>query len=203
MRKSFYILLIFISQVAFSQVEKAEISLLNDKIFESELNKRQFKDALPLFSEIIKLDLKDIKNNSEGKFSLNSANKKYFTIEKNETSIFNNNNNNNKEVKKNTISKNLSTNVKKEFVNTIIRKKIAEEIVKYMQINEALTYGDKNIEFYKNYIKLKNQLIVSMPITSEIEAQIGKDIYPYLNKIQKTEIDKTLQNSLNLFVINF
>ncbi|WP_439131344.1 hypothetical protein [Polaribacter sp.] len=202
MRKTFYILLIVINQVAFSQVEKAEISLLNDKIFEGELSERRFKSTKrvsPLFSEIIKIELKDIKNNSEGKFSLNNAHKKYFTVEKNEQSIFNNNN----EVQKTKISKNLSTNVKKEFVNTIIRKKIAEEILRYMQINEALTYGDKNIEYYKNYIELENQLIVNIPITSEIEAQIGKDIYPYLNKIQKTELDKTLQNSLNLFVINF
>ena len=47
------------------------------------------------------------------------------------------------------------------------------------------------------------ELILSKKITSKIELQIGKDIYPYLNKIQKTELDKTMQNSLNLFAINF
>ncbi|WP_397447006.1 hypothetical protein [Polaribacter sp. R77954] len=202
MRKTFYILLILAYQVTFSQVEKAETSLLNENIFENKLNKNSFtgkKTPLNLFPEIINLELKDIKNNSEGKFSLNDNHKKYFIVEKNETSIFDKN----KEVKKTEISKNLSTNVKKEFVNTVIRKKIAEEIEKYMQINEALTYGDRNMEFYKNYIDLENKLIISTPITPKVEAQIGKDIYPFLNKILKTELDKTLQNSLNLFVINF
>ena len=87
--------------------------------------------------------------------------------------------------------------------NKIIQKKIAEEILKYMIMNEALTYGDRYLNEYKDFTDLENKLILSKKITSKIELQIGKDIYPYLNKIQKTELDKTMQNSLNLFAINF
>lgn len=201
MRKTLYILLILAYQVSFSQVEKAET--LNEKLFENTLSERSFTVSevpVNLFPEIITLELKDIKNNSEGKFSLNNNNKKYFVIKQNETSIFEKTTNS---IKKTELTNNLSANVKKEFVDTVIRKKIAEEIEKYMQINEALTYGDRNIKFYKEYIISENKLIVNKVLTPEIELQIGKDIYPYLNKILKTELDKTLQNSLNLFVINF
>ena len=98
---------------------------------------------------------------------------------------------------------NMNTSLKTEFVNKIIQKKIAEEILKYIIMNEALTYGDRYLNEYKDFTDLENKLILSKKITSKIELQIGKDIYPYLNKIQKTELDKTMQNSLNLFAINF
>lgn len=65
-----------------------------------------------------------------------------------------------------------------------------------MLINEALSYGHRNLEFYKSYTDIENKLIISTPINSEIRVQLGKDIYPYLNKILKTELDETLQNSL-------
>ena len=85
----------------------------------------------------------------------------------------------------------------------MIKKKIAEEIKNYINMNEALTYGDRSLNSYKNLLELENKLIITQKITSEIEVQIGKDIYTYLKKMLKSEIDKTLQNSLNLFAINF
>lgn len=155
------------------------------------------KQSLDFFPEIVKLEVKDTKNNSEGKFTINKKTKAFFNKS---IANYSNVDMNKKEVLNNS---NLTTNINKEFVNKIIRKKIAEEIKNYMSLNEALTYGDRNIDLYRNYEDLENKLIKNYSVNSEIEVQIGKDIRPFVNKILKTELDKTLQNSLNLFVINF
>ena len=97
----------------------------------------------------------------------------------------------------------IDTNINKEFVNKIILKKMEAEMKKYISMNEALNYGDRNVDLYRNFDSFKNKLLVTSSITPEIEVQVGKDIYPYLNKILKTELDKTLQNSLNSLIINF
>lgn len=191
-------LLIF--NFSFSQVDKKTESFLEIPLFENNIEESHFvvkKQALDFFSAIIKLEVKETKSNSEGKFTLNSKSKIFFnkTIEDYTNSMIDK-----KNVEK---SSNLTTKINKEFVDKIIRKKIAEEIQNYLSINEALTYGDRNIDLYINYDELENKLVKSYPISSDVDIQIGKDIYPYLNKILKTELDKTLQNSLNLLAINF
>lgn len=202
MRKPlFTLLLLLVTQITFSQIENSylESNLFKENIKENLYYIEQKPDNL--FPEIKKLELKDIKNNTEGKFNLNSDNKKYFITNElaQKKSVFEKN-----EIKEDqSLKENLSSKLKTEFINKVIRKKIAREIQEYIFINEALTYGDRNIELYKNYTDLQNTLIKSIKINSKTELQIGKDIYPYLNKILKTELDKTLQNSLNLFALNF
>ena len=63
--------------------------------------------------------------------------------------------------------------------------------------------GDKNINFYKNYNTDVNKLIFAYQLQDKTEFVIGTDIHNFMNMILKTEINKTLQNSLNLFAINF
>ena len=201
MRKPLFTLLLLVTQITFSQIENSylESNLFKENIKENLYYIEQKPDNL--FPEIKKLELKDIKNNTEGKFNLNSDNKKYFITNElaQKKSVFEKN-----EIKEDqNLKENLSSKLKTKFINKVIRKKIAREIQEYIFINEALTYGDRNIELYKNYTDLQNTLIKSIKINSKTELQIGKDIYPYLNKILKTELDKTLQNSLNLFALNF
>lgn len=201
MRNSLLISIILTAQISFSQKEIKNINLNKAVIFNvnDKLNNGLSKN---IFSEIKNPKIKDFKNNSEGKFSFNESKKELFKNEKeeNDTEFLVN-----KKAFKGVQLKtdNMNTSLKTEFVNKIIQKKIAEEILKYMIMNEALTYGDRYLNEYKDFTDLENKLILSKKITSKIELQIGKDIYPYLNKIQKTELDKTMQNSLNLFAINF
>jgi len=201
MRNSLLISIILTAQISFSQKEIKDINLNKVLIFNvnEKLNNGFTKN---IFSEIKNPTIKDFKNNSEGKFSFNASNKELFKNDKEE--------NNTEFLASKKAFKgvqlktdNMNTSLKTEFVNKIIQKKIAEEILKYMIMNEALTYGDRYLNEYKDFTDLENKLILSKKITSKIELQIGKDIYPYLNKIQKTELDKTMQNSLNLFAINF
>tara|TARA_R110002126_G_scaffold124451_4_gene266507 strand:- start:8972 stop:9571 length:600 start_codon:yes stop_codon:yes gene_type:complete len=199
MRNSIYLLFALSFNIAFSQIEKNDHTFLNKIDFKNKISESDFlikNEPKNLFPEIVNLKIKDIKNNSEGKFSLNDSNKKHFIAdEKNTTvTIF--------DQKKNT-NTTITLSVKKEFIEKIIQKKIAKEIQEYMMLHEALTFSDKNIDVYHSYVELENKLIVSHSIYKDIEIQIGKDIYPYLNKMLKTELDKTLQNSLNLLAINF
>lgn len=201
MRNSLLISIILTAQISFSQKEIKDTNLNKALIFNvnNKLNNGITKN---IFSEIKNPTIKDFKNNSEGKFSFNASNKELFKNDKKE--------NNTEFLASNKAFKgvqlktdNMNTSLKTEFVNKIIQKKIAEEILKYMIMNGALTYGDRYLNEYKDFTDLENKLILSKKITSKIELQIGKDIYPYLNKIQKTELDKTMQNRLNLFAINF
>ena len=189
MRNSIYLLFALSFNIAFSQIEKNDHTFLNKIDFKNKISESDFlikNEPKNLFPEIVNLKIKDIKNNSEGKFSLNDSNKKHFIADE----------------KKNT-NTTITLSVKKEFIEKIIQKKIAKEIQEYMMLHEALTFSDKNIDVYHSYVELENKLIVSHSIYKDIEIQIGKDIYPYLNKMLKTELDKTLQNSLNLLAINF
>lgn len=204
MKKSLYILFFLTFQISVSQTQVENLKVIKTSIFNDEENKNKLKNSLTdnIFSEIVPLETVDFKNNSEGKFSFSESKKRLFTtdlIAEKKLYITKNESFQKTEVNTN----NLDVNIKDEFVNKVIKKKIAEEIKNYINMNEALTYGDRSLNSYKNLLELENKLIISQKITSEIEVQIGKDIYPYLKKILKSEIDKTLQNSLNLFAINF
>ena len=180
---------------SYSQIENNG-DLFKSMLFETNIEETHYIKTRNLFPDIIKLEIKDLKNNSEGKLSINHSNEKYF---KNDTSILRSSRKKGSNLK----TDNIATSINKTLVNKIIRKKLAEEIKNYINLDEALTYGDRNIEHYRNYNEIENMLIQTYQINSDIEIQIGKDIYPDLKKILKTELDKTLQNSLNLLVVNF
>ncbi|NVJ89090.1 MAG: hypothetical protein HWD82_06585 [Flavobacteriaceae bacterium] len=74
---------------------------------------------------------------------------------------------------------------------------------KLIYTNDALNYGDRHLALIKNYQNLENKLIIHKKISSEVELQIGKIILPFIKKINKTELDKALQNSLNVLAVNF
>lgn len=199
MKKLIYLLfLLLIYQIQTAQ-EKLNISLFDDSLLNvKELNMNSEKKS---FNEIRNIEINKItplvlKVNSEGKFLLDDSSKALFVkIVKNNEARDNNN------LDEENIALIVDTNQK--FVTKVILDKLEEELNKLILLNESLTYGDRNIDLYRDYSRLENKLIITKQLSSELEIQIGNSIYPYLNKLQKTEIDKTLQNSLNLLAINF
>lgn len=197
MKKLIYIL--FISLFYQTQIaqERINISFFDASVFKTEESKKTSESTN--FNSISSSEIKIetplmVKVNSEGKFLLNDSSKAFFgEIEKKS------------EAKKGLNDKNIAlvVDAKQEFINKVILERLQEELNKLIVLDESFTYGDRNIDLYRDYSQLENKLIITKYLNSEIEIQIGNSVYPYLNKLLKTEIDKTLQNSLNLLAINF
>lgn len=105
-------------QVTFSQVKNRNVTSIKNKFFEAKLHQSTLtlnETTKNIFPEILNFDLKDIKNNSEGKFTPNNSNKKCFMVDEtsSRSSIFS------KDSDKVELNSNLTTSVKKEFINTI------------------------------------------------------------------------------------
>lgn len=205
MKNLLFTMFLLAFQTSFTQVENKDINSIKTSSFEAGDKENIFSRNITLknmFSEIKKFELIDFKNNSEGKFSFNDTKKELFQndLEQDKTSFLTSK----KPIQPRKLNtNNLDTTINTAFVDKVIQKKIAEEIQKYMAMNESLTYGDRYLDAYKDFTNLENKLILSYKVNAVIEVQVGKDIYPFLKKNLKTELDKTLQNSLNLFAINF
>tara|TARA_R110001606_G_scaffold280975_1_gene429715 strand:- start:18 stop:632 length:615 start_codon:yes stop_codon:yes gene_type:complete len=161
-------------------------------------------DKMIGFQEIVPVDFETKKIIDEAKFSLNDFNDnslnallleldkknkiEFFIVEKISFDI------NKTSTKKSFI---ITTN--KDFIDQLITAKIVQEGL----LNESVNYGDRDIEIFKNYSESKDILNVTYKITSSTQLQIGNNIIPFIKKPFKTEIDKTLVNSLNLLAINF
>lgn len=163
-----------------------------DSIQNSFLNEKNKANFIK-FKEIAPVDIIVVNNNSEGKFLVsepkNSVIKKNF-IKENFTEYTKNNS--------------LTTEMKKEFIyNVIVRELLEMKRENITKIDLNGEYGDQNIDVYRNYDAIMNQLIKTIELTDEVEIQIGKSVYPFLNKLYKSELDKTLNHSLNLVAINF
>ena len=161
-------------------------------------------DKMIGFQEIVPVDFETKKIIDEAKFSLNDFNDnslnallleldkknkiEFFIVEKISFDI------NKTSTKKSFI---ITTN--KDFIDQLITAKIVQEGL----LNKSVNYGDRDIEIFKNYSESKDILNVTYKITSSTQLQIGNNIIPFIKKPFKTEIDKTLVNSLNLLAINF
>ncbi|WP_445749500.1 hypothetical protein [Polaribacter sp.] len=87
--------------------------------------------------------------------------------------------------------------------NVIVKLFIDEDKIQEIVLNDAKNYGDRNVEIYKNLSDLENKLLIVYKINDSKSIQIGNSIFPYLNKLQKTDVEKTLNTSLNLLAVNF
>jgi hypothetical protein len=202
MKKYIFTALVLIVNLSFAQEEKKNEFSFQSNLFDTNIEENHFsiKEAndnkiSTLFPEIFSLKLKDFTNNSEGKFSINKDNKELF--------VQSYTNSDNKNLNQNYISNKsyVSLDMDDKFVNKIIVKKMVNENV---VLDESQSYGDRNLELYRsNFPSTRNELITEFRINSNFELQIGKSLYPYLNKNLKTELDRTLQNSINLLALNF
>ncbi|PQJ78566.1 hypothetical protein [Polaribacter porphyrae] len=192
MKNLLYLALIFIIQPIFSQ-EEVDLKFYNKDFLKIDvLNKNDKTYKIPEW-KIIETKSFKIKENSEGKFLVNKKEKDYFNKITSTNDM--------KYIDAKNIH--LATDIKQKFVDNIIIKKLDEELKKNIILNESFTYGDRNIDLYRNYSNLENKLIVYGNISENVEIQIGKSLYPYLNKMYKTDIEKTLNTSLNILAINF
>ena len=144
--------------------------------------------------ELKKIDLiKSIKpsNNSEGKFPFYSNNPVLLNLvnqNKSESIVH--------QIK--TITNN------NPFIDRLVLKILQDENIKISDFKNSIDFnGDKNISFYKNYTVDVNKLIVAYRLHKDLEIQLGKDIFRSIRKINKSELDITLFNHLNLLVFNF
>ena len=183
---------ILIVNVSFSQERK---NSLRNKIFNNiEVNHYSTNSTIINAPEEIKLlALFEPINNSEGKFPVYKIDNESKKIETELVSS-------KKDV-------NLSPNVLlsqnySNFINDIIIKKMSKnENIDFNFENEALSYGDRGIELYKNLTDYVNLVETSFNVNSDIEVKFGG--YTNLNNFSNNEIDKILQNCINLFVIRF
>jgi hypothetical protein len=201
MKNIFILAAILLTNTLFSQNNNEFSTPVNQVNFETDIKENYYLNEsdkfLNLFTDVNFLESKSTMN-TERKFLMKSLEKENILSSnlKNESIIVT-------KIKRIDDTNSLIADVKSAFINTIIEDKLKEELLKSLNANEALTYGDKNIDLYVEYEEMRNKLIKSYEINDSVEFQIGKSVYPYLNKILKTEIDKTLRNSLNLFVVNF
>ncbi|WP_155810458.1 hypothetical protein [Polaribacter sp. Hel_I_88] len=199
--------LCFVCIISLTFAQENSTSLLT--IFNNEENKKSLitinNDANILqFREIVPVDFEHKKIINEAKFSLNDLNDKnlnallleldkmdkteFFIVEKVLTDA------SNSSTKKSFI---ITTN--KKFIDNLITTKIVQEGL----LNEVINYGDRDLETFRNYLTPKDILNVTYKITSSTQLQIGNNVIPFIKKPFKTEIDKTLLNSLNLLAFNF
>lgn len=210
MKKNILIICILITNLFFSQKKDSYTSgaLIEASAKENYLIEFTVSTEIKkMISEISLIDFKKFRNNSEGKFIVSDKNNVFFLGLDNETnSLIHTSYVRNSDVDKlEKINKpvNLVTDVKKEFIEKTILKKIQEDLKKYMSIYESMNYGDRNIDLYRNYESLLNNLIVEYKLSKNTSVQLGKSVYPFLTKMLKTEIDNTQNSSLNLVAINF
>ncbi len=91
-----------------------------------------------------------------------------------------------------------------EFIEKVIVKLfIEEDKLQEIVLNDEKNYGDRNIEIYRNLSNLKKKLLITYKLDNSSSIQIGYNIIPYLNKLLKTDVEETLNTSLNLLAVNF
>ncbi|WP_299668021.1 hypothetical protein [uncultured Polaribacter sp.] len=158
--------------------------------------------------EIKLLELLEPINNSEGKFPMYKLDGEHVDLILNgKSKIINNYSSKNLMslgADATRVSENLLTQNEVKLIQTLILKKLLKEghtdvaFVKEYQIK-----GNLNNELYKNIPLYKDKLNVNLKISNNIEVQLGENLEGYMARINKTELDKTLQNSLNLLIVSF
>jgi hypothetical protein len=198
MKNTLFITCVLIVNLTFSQ---RDTDSFLKKTFQTNIEESHYEaNTFNVFSQE-KLEkiypMKSIKplNNSEGKFALYSTNDKIlFDIERSYTN----------ESIITQVSTKTTSRSNDAFVDSVILKIIQDRNMDIADFNKIDDFnGDKNINFYKNYPSDNNKLIGTFQLKGKTQLQIGNDINSYMHKISKSEIDKTLLNSLNLLVINF
>lgn len=198
MKKLQTLLLILLSLNVFSQNEMIKNKNVNDFFKTTEIEENHIlvngmieRLNFQVFEEIKSLENHKKHSIAEGKFSLNNNTNTVFikTILKED---------------KINLNESLFIELNSDLLKAIITKlSTDEDNLQEILISEISNYGDRNIEIYRNYSNLENKLLISYTLNTSKSLQIGKSIYPYLNKILKTDVEKTLNTSLNLLAVNF
>jgi hypothetical protein len=156
------------------------------------------------YQGIVSVNFENMMKIKEGKFSLKEINNKSLTallsdLDKNTKTQF-------LVIEKIEVSDLNAADKKSIIIATnqkFIAALIAAKIVQKSFINDLVNYGDKSLDSYKNLLEMVDILNAKYTLTENLELQIGNNIYPFINKPFKSELDNTMLNSLNLLAINF
>jgi hypothetical protein len=133
-------------------------------------------------------------NNSEGKFPFYSNNTILLNLENSTESV-------------SIVQEIIPVSILKNnniFIDKLVLKILKDKNIDISDFKKGINFnGDRNLSFYKNYTVDINKLIIAYRIQKDVEIQLGKDIYRSIRKINKSEIDISLFNNLNLIVLNF
>jgi hypothetical protein len=191
MKNILLIACLLIVNTTFSQKDSNPFT---EKIFYNNIEENHYRENNFNPFELKKIDLiKSIKpsNNSEGKFPFYNNNPVLLNLE----------NQNESESIVHHIKARTNNN---PFIDRLVLKILQDENIKISDFKNSIDFnGDKNISFYKNYTVDVNKLIVAYRLHKDLEIQLGKDIFRSIRKINKSELDITLFNHLNLLVFNF
>jgi hypothetical protein len=193
MKKLLIITCVLLVNLSFSQEDSSSFS---EKIFFSKVEESHLKQNTFEAFTIEKLEkLPQIKpsNNSEGKFPFYSdTDKNLFDLDKTV---------HNESIVKTIKSKKIITKIT-DFVDQVIVKVSKDKNIDISDFNNNVNLSrDENVDSDDTYAPSVNKLIVAYQLHGDSQLQIGNDVHRYINKLFKTEIDKTLLNSLNLLVI--
>jgi hypothetical protein len=193
MKNIILIACLLIANISYSQKDSNPFS---KKIFYSNIEENHYQANTFNSFALKKLNpIKPIKptNNSEGKFPFYSNNNILFTLD------------NIQETENKSIVNQIKTITNNNtFIDQLILKILQDKNIDISDFKSSIyENGDRNMHFYKNYTVPINKLIIAYQIRKDIEIQLGKDIYKSIRKINKSEIDISLFNNLNLIVLNF
>ena len=193
MKNSLLITCVLMVNLSFSQEDSSSFS---KKIFSSNAEESHFKsNTLDAFTmeKLEKLPQIKPRNNSEGKFPFYSLNdQNLFDLDKTD---------HNESIVKQVKSKKM---IKKttDFVDEVIVKISRDKNIDISNFNnDDDLSGNENVDSDNLYATSANKLILAYRLNGDSQLQIGNDIHRYTNKLFKTNLDKTLLNSLNLLVI--
>ena len=105
---------------------------------------------------------------------------------------------------KNNVNKSMLVEINNQFLeNLIVKIYIENDKIEEIILDSSENYGDRNIDLYRNFSDLEDKLLVNYIIDKNKSIQFGNNMMPHLNKILKTDVEKTLNTSLNLLAVNF
>lgn len=205
MKKSLLILIIFSQFFSFAQNDEKNKNDLHLKIFNPviDINKDNTTLDYEIFEDILKSIYIVPTNNSEGKFAL------YESYQKQLLEAYSLSSKDNKEIVKNEINKtskkasSITIENYTEFINEIIAKAYQNQYQDYKNVLEQIEKINKTNYFDYQVLVKQDKLNKKIEVDDNINIEIGQNIYKYINKIYKSELDKTLRNSINLLVVNW
>lgn len=192
MKNIIFITFVLIFNISFSQ---NDLNLFSNQYDFKDILENTYKNTnTTQADQLLKINTIHPSNNSEGKFPL-------YTIAESDQ----------KKMKETFMNKKLvdevvNKNTKKQsdFIDKLIVKIIKDKNIELSDFYGSIDFnGDKNLDAYKNNTENINKLIIAYKLLEDVNLQIGNDIEKRMNKLLKTDIDKTLNSSLNLLVINF
>lgn len=92
--------------------------------------------------------------------------------------------------------------LKEKSVTIFLKDDLVRKLTQKFTAKKAIKTDNK-----KEYFKYDKEIIADkfnkVVYDDSFTIQIGKNIYEYINKLYKSDVDKTFVNELNLLVVNF